>query len=67
MTDRQIQAIVDTLQEQRNGALNTIVQIQSERAALQEQFETLQKQLDEVKAELNKQLKTEELPEATVA
>lgn len=39
MTEKQIQAIVDTLQNQRNAALNAIVEVQGEKAALQEQLD----------------------------
>jgi len=60
MSDKELQAIVDTLQEQRNAALNAIAKVQGEKAALQEQLDRLQKQLDAIP-------KTEELPEAVVA
>ncbi len=60
MSDKELQAIVDTLQEQRNAALNAIAQVQGEKAALQEQLDILQKQLNAIP-------KTEELPEVVVA
>ncbi len=58
MTDRQIQAIIDTLTSQRDVALNTVVKIQAEKAALQDSLEELQRRLDAIP-------QTEELSEAT--
>lgn len=67
MTDRQIQAIIDTLQNQRNGALNTIVQMQGDVTTLQDEIENLKGQVANLKNELGKMPITEELPEATIA
>lgn len=59
MTDKQLQAIVDALQNQRNDALNNFVKVECEKAALEEQLEAAQKEIEELKAKL------ETIPETT--